>query len=128
VIAILAHVAPFIPWLRSYRRHHLRADLLAGLTVAVVAVPQSMAYALIAGVPVQFGLYASIIPTIAACLWGSSSHLITGPTTAVSLVVFTTLSELGPAGSAHYLELAFALAVIVGAAQIAMGIARLGSF
>ena len=63
----------------------------AGLTVAVVAVPQSMAYALIAGLPVQYGLYASIFPAIAACLWGSSAHLVTGPTHAVSLVVFTSL-------------------------------------
>lgn len=126
--ALLSQVAPFVPWVRHYRRHHLRADLVAGLTVAVVAVPQSMAYALIAGVPVQFGLYASIIPTIAACLWGSSAHLITGPTTAISLVVFTTLSEVAAPGGAPYIELAFLLAIIVGAIQIGMGLARLGVF
>jgi SulP family sulfate permease len=106
----------------------LRADVVAGLTVAVVAVPQSMAYALIAGLPVQYGLYASIIPTIAACLWGSSSHLITGPTTTVSLVVFTTLAGLAQVGTPHYLELAFLLALIVGAIQIGMALARLGVF
>jgi SulP family sulfate permease len=128
VSSILTQIAPFIPWLRSYRGHHLRADLVAALTVAVVAVPQSMAYALIAGVPVQYGLYASILPAIAAGLWGSSAHLITGPTTAVSLVVFTTLSQLDPAGPGHYLEMVFALAVIVGALQILMGTARLGVF
>lgn len=126
--ALLSQVAPFVPWVRRYRRHHLRADLVAGLTVAVVAVPQSMAYALIAGIPVQYGLYASIVPTIVACLWGSSAHLITGPTTAISLVVFTTLSEVAAAGSAPYLELAFLLAIIVGAIQIGMGLARLGVF
>jgi SulP family sulfate permease len=128
VSAILAHAAPFIAWMRSYRRRHLRGDVVAGLTVAVVAVPQSMAYALIAGVPVQYGLYASIVPTIAACLWGSSAHLITGPTTAVSLVVFTTLSELGALAPGAYLEMAFTLAVVVGALQIGMGVARLGMF
>ena len=119
---------PFAPWLRRYSRRYLRADLIAGLTVAVVAVPQSMAYALIAGVPVQYGLFASIVPTIVACLWGSSAHLVTGPTTAVSLVVFTTLSELARAGTAHYLELALLLAFFVGVIQLGMGVARLGAF
>ena len=119
---------PFAPWLRRYSGRYLRADLIAGLTVAVVAVPQSMAYALIAGVPVQYGLFASIVPTIVACLWGSSAHLVTGPTTAVSLVVFTTLSELAGAGTAHYLELALLLAFFVGVIQLGMGLARLGAF
>ncbi|MCU0558493.1 MAG: SulP family inorganic anion transporter, partial [Desulfobacterales bacterium] len=119
---------PFVPWLRRYSGRYLRADVVAGLTVAVVAVPQSMAYALIAGVPVQYGLFASIVPTIVACLWGSSAHLVTGPTTAVSLVVFTTLSELARAGSAHYLELALLLAFFVGVIQLGMGVARLGVF
>ena len=128
MLAVLSHIAPFVPWLRKYRGNHLRADLTAGLTVAVVAVPQSMAYALIAGLPVQYGLYASIVPTIAACLWGSSAHLITGPTTAVSLVVFTSLAGLAPAGTPQYVELAFLLALIVGAIQIGMGLARLGVF
>jgi SulP family sulfate permease len=119
---------PFGPWLLRYSGRHLRADLVAGLTVAVVAVPQSMAYALIAGVPVQYGLFASIVPTIVACLWGSSAHLVTGPTTAVSLVVFTSLSELAPAGTPHYIELALLLAFIVGVIQLGMGLARLGVF
>jgi sulfate permease, SulP family len=104
-----------------------KSDLLAGLTVAVVAVPQSMAYALIAGLPVQYGLYASIVPTIIACLWGSSAHLITGPTTAVSLVVFSVLGPLAPSESIAYLELAFLLALLVGGIQVAMGFARLGT-
>jgi SulP family sulfate permease len=128
VHAIGSILAPFAPWLRRYNGHHLRADLMAGLTVAVVAVPQSMAYALIAGVPVQYGLYASIVPTIVACLWGSSAHLVTGPTTAVSLVVFTSLSELAPSGTPHYIELALLLAFIVGVIQIGMGLSRLGVF
>ena len=128
VQSVFAELVPFIAWMRNYRGRHMRADLVAGLTVAVVAVPQSMAYALIAGVPVQYGLYASIIPTIAACLWGSSAQLITGPTTAVSLVVFTTLAELAQPGTAHYLQLAFLLALVVGAIQIGMGLARLGVF
>ena len=126
--SIASVLIPFAPWLRRYRGYHLRADLIAGLTVAVVAVPQSMAYALIAGVPVQYGLFASIVPTIVACLWGSSAHLITGPTTAVSLVVFTSLAEVASPGSGHYIEVAFLLALIVGVIQFGMGLARLGVF
>ena len=114
--------------MRNYRGRHLRADLVAGLTVAVVAVPQSMALALVTGLPIQVGLYASIVPTIIASLWGSSAHLITGPTTAISLVVFTSLSELAAPGTSTYLELAFLLSLMVGVMQAGMGIARLGVF
>ena len=112
--------------MRNYRGRHMRADLVAGLTVAVVAVPQSMALALVTGLPIQVGLYASIVPTIMASLWGSSAHLITGPTTAISLVVFTSLSELAAPGTSKYLELAFVLSLMVGVMQAGMGIARLG--
>jgi SulP family sulfate permease len=114
---------PFLSWIRTYNQRHVKADLLAGLTVAVVAVPQCMAYALIAGLPVQYGLYAAIVPAIIGSLWGSSAQLITGPTTAISLVVV----RLAPPGSSHYVELAFFLALMVGVIQIAMGVARLGS-
>src|SRR5512143_939832 len=117
---MLSELAPFVAWMRNYRGHHLRGDLVAG--------PQSMAYALIAGVPVQYGLYASIVPTLVGCLWGSSAQLITGPTTAVSLVVFTSLVELARPGTPHYIELCFLLALIVGVIQIGMGLARLGAF
>lgn len=120
-------LVPFTSWIRGYRRGHIKADLVAGLTVAVVAVPQSMAYALIAGLPIQYGLYASIVPTIVGCLWGSSAHLITGPTTAVSLVVFSSLGALAPPDSAAFIELAFMLALMVGIVQIAMGLARIGA-
>ncbi len=120
-------IAPFISWMRNYRRAFIKPDLFAGLTVAVVAVPQSMACAFIAGLPVQFGLYASIIPTIIGCLWGSSAQLITGPTTAVSLVIFSVLGSLAEPGSSMYVELAFALALMVGCIQMVMGLARLGA-
>ncbi|RTZ95739.1 MAG: sodium-independent anion transporter [Deltaproteobacteria bacterium] len=120
------HIAPFIPWLRRYNRHYLKVDLFAGLTVAVVALPQSMAYAMIAGLPVQYGLYASIIPTIIGCLWGSSAQLITGPTTTASLVVFSALSAIATPGSNMYIELAFLLAAMAGLIRLALGAARLG--
>jgi SulP family sulfate permease len=114
--------------MRNYRKSFLRNDLAAGLTVAVVAIPASMAFALIAGLPVQIGLYASIVPTILGCLWGSSAHLITGPTTAVSFLVLAALNKLAEPGSAQYVELAFALALVVGLIQAGLGIARLGVF
>ncbi|MBI5583398.1 MAG: SulP family inorganic anion transporter [Deltaproteobacteria bacterium] len=123
----LSNFAPFLSWMRRYRRPHFQADLSAGLTVAVVALPQSMAYALIAGLPVQYGLYASIVPTLVACLWGSSAHLITGPTTAVSLVIFSALKNLAPPGSPAFIELAFWLAAFSGLIQIGMGAARMGN-
>ena len=123
----LTDLVPFTSWMRGYRRKHIKADLFAGLTVAVVAVPQSMAYALIAGLPVQYGLYASIVPAVVGCLWGSSAHLITGPTTAVSLVVFSSLSPLAPPESTAFIQLAFFLALMVGVVQIVMGLARLGN-
>lgn len=119
-------IVPFIPWLRRYNRQYLKADLFAGLTVAVVALPQSMAYAIIAGLPVQYGLYASIIPTVIGCLWGSSAHLITGPTTTASLLVFSALSTMAPPGSADYLQLAALLALMAGVIRLGLGVARLG--
>ncbi len=119
-------ILPFVPWLRRYSGRHFKADLFAGLTVGVVALPQSMAYALIAGLPVQYGLYASIIPTIIGCLWGSSAQLITGPTTTASLVVFSALSGIAEPGSATYIQLAFLLAAMAGVIRLAMGAARLG--
>jgi SulP family sulfate permease len=123
----LVDFLPFLSWIRSYGRRYFKADLVAGLTVAVVAVPQCMAYALIAGLPVQYGLYAAIVPAIIGSLWGSSAQLVTGPTTAISLVVLSTLIQMAQPGSDHYLQLAFFLALMVGVIQIAMGMARLGS-
>jgi sulfate permease, SulP family len=118
---------PFLSWIRAYKKRFLRPDFMSGWTVAVLALPQSMAYALIAGLPVEYGLYASIVPTIVGCLWGSSAHLITGPTTTVSLVVFSTLSPLAAPNSIGFIELALYLSLLVGAIQIVMGLARLGA-
>lgn len=127
MVGFLSQLAPFSSWLVRYPRRHLKGDLVAGLTVAVVAIPQSMAYALIAGLPVQYGLYASVVPTLAACLWGSSAHLVTGPTTAVSLVVFTTLSGVTAPGDPSWVEHALVLALLVGVLQVTMGLLRLGA-
>jgi sulfate permease, SulP family len=128
MLSAFLKITPFVPWLRNYQTSFLRNDITAGLTVAVVAIPASMAFALIAGLPVQVGLYASILPTILGCLWGSSAHLITGPTTAVSFLVLAALNTLAEPGSPHYVELAFALALVVGLIQAGLGIVRLGVF
>lgn len=120
-------LVPSLSWLREYKPRFLKPDLLAGLTVAVMTIPQAMAYALIAGLPVQYGLYASIVPTIVGCLWGSSAHLISGPTTTVSLVVFSTLSALTKPGSIDYIQLALFLSLLVGMVKMILGFARLGA-
>lgn len=118
---------PSLSWLREYKPRFLKPDLLAGLTVAVMTIPQAMAYSLIAGLPVQYGLYASIVPTIVGCLWGSSTHLISGPTTTVSLVVLSTLSAVVKPGSIDYIQLAMFLSLLVGMVKMILGFARLGA-
>ncbi len=120
------NLLPFVPWLRGYSPGNLRFDFVAALTVAVVAIPQSMAYALIAGLPVQYGLYTAIVPCVVGSLWGSSAHLVTGPTNAISLVVFSSLSGIAEPFSDHYIRLALTLALLTGVIQLGLGFARLG--
>jgi SulP family sulfate permease len=105
----------------------VRADLMAGLTGALVALPQGVAFATIAGMPPEYGLYAGMIPAVVAALFGSSWHLVSGPTTAASIVLFSVLSAHAEPGSAHYVSLALTLTFMVGVIQIAMGLARLGT-
>src|SRR5512137_1357487 len=92
--ATLARVFPFLRWIGDTTRRSLRADLIAGATGAVIVLPQGVAFAIIAGLPPEYGLYSAIVPAIVAALFGSSRHLISGPTTAISIVVYTTLSPL----------------------------------
>jgi SulP family sulfate permease len=122
----LTNFFPFMGWIRNYSAPDVRLDFVAALTVAVVAVPQSMAYALIAGLPVQYGLYAAIVPCVIGSLWGSSAQLVTGPTNAISLVVFSSLSGIVDPFTGPYIQLAFTLALLTGVIQIALGMARLG--
>ena len=105
----------------------MRADFLAGLTGAAIVLPQGVAFATIAGMPPEYGLYASIVPAIIAALYGSSWHLVSGPTTAASIVMFSSLSVLAEPGSAEYISLAITLAFMVGVTQFAMGVVRLGA-
>jgi MFS superfamily sulfate permease-like transporter len=108
-------------------RNGLRADLIAGITVALVLVPQSMAYAQLAGLPVVYGLYSSFIPVIIASLWGSSSQLHTGPVAMLSLMSAAALIPLANPGSASFIELSIMLALMVGVLRLLLGLLSLGA-
>ena len=112
--------------LRGYRRSNLRPDMVAGLTVAVILLPQGMAHALIAELPPEFGLYTAIIAAIVGGLWGSSNHLQTGPTNATSLLVLSILLPVARPDSGEFLVAAGLMAVSTGVFRLAMGLARLG--
>ena len=112
--------------LRRYKADDLRPDLVAGLTVAVVLIPQAIAYALLAELPLHMGLYAAVVAAIFGALWGSSWHLHTGPTNAVSLLVLSSLLGVAEPGSARFIAAAGLMAVMVGVTQIFMGLMRMG--
>ncbi len=105
---------------------YLRPDFFAGLTVAIVMLPQAIAYALIAELPPEMGIYAAIVAAIVAILWGSSRYLHTGPTNAASLLVLSTLLTISTPGTPEYIAAAGLLAVMVGVLRLLMGVARLG--
>lgn len=124
--SLLYRCTPFLRWWPMVTRENLRSDLAAGLTGAIVVLPQGVAFAAIAGMPPEYGLYAGMIPAIIAALFGSSWHLVSGPTTAASLVLFSALSVFAEPGSADYVSLALTLTLMVGVIQLIMGLARLG--
>lgn len=117
---------PIATWLPQYRVRDLRGDLVAGLTVGVLLIPQSMAYAILAGVPPIYGLYASLIPLLIYPLFGTSRHLAVGTIAIDMLIVAAGLDALAEPGSERYIALAILLAAMVGLIQMAMGVARLG--
>ncbi len=120
-------VFPFLSWVGELRQPEvLRADILAGITVALVLIPQSMAYAQLAGLPPQMGLYAALWPPVVAALFGSSRQLSTGPVAVVSLMTATALEPLASAGSEGFLAYAVLLALLVGLFQLALGFLRMG--
>ena len=118
---------PFLAWLPNVGRRELRADLVAALTGAIIVLPQGVAFATIAGMPPQYGLYAGMVPAIVAALFGSSRHLVSGPTTAASVVVFSSLSVLAVPGTPDYVTLALTLTFMVGVLELALGLARMGA-
>src|SRR5579885_3350229 len=119
----LFHVIPALDSLRSYSLRSLRVDTQAGLTVAAVAVPQAMAYASIAGLPPQYGLYTAIIMTAVGALFDSSRQLINGPTNAISIALFSALAAV-PAE--QKIPCALVMALLVGVAQTGITLLRLG--
>jgi sulfate permease, SulP family len=124
---LLQRLLPFLSWWPRVNRSTVRADLVAGLTGGLVLVPQGVAFATIAGMPPEFGLYAAMLPAVVAALWGSSWQLVSGPTTAISIVVFATMSPLATPGSADYVRLVLSLTLLVGVFQWVLGVMRLGS-
>ena len=125
-MSLLERIFPAATWMRSYERSNARADISAGLTTAVMLIPQGMAYAMLAGLPPIIGLYASTIPIILYALFGSSRELAVGPVAMVSLLVATALTPLAEAGSAEYVGYAVMLSLLVGVMQAGMGLLRAG--
>ncbi len=123
---MLLRIFPFLEWLKGYNLGKLRADAIAGLTVALVLIPQSMAYAQLAGLPSYYGLYAAFLPPLIGALFGSSRQLATGPVAVVSLMTAASLGPLATAGSEGYITYAILLALIVGIFQLLLGVLRLG--
>ena len=114
------------PWLAHYRRDNLSSDVLAGVIVAVLVIPQSLAYALLAGLPPQAGLYASIFPVMAYAWLGSSTLQAVGPVAITAIMTFSVLSPLAAPGSPQYIALAAGLALCSGLLTLAFGVLRLG--
>lgn len=118
---------PFLRWVPQWREPGtVRADLLAGLTGAVVVLPQGLAFATLAGLPPQYGLYAAMVPCLVAALFGASRLMVTGPANAISLTTLAVLAPLAEPGSARYVSLALTLAFLVGVTQVLLGLARAG--
>ncbi|MBM4340874.1 MAG: sulfate permease [Deltaproteobacteria bacterium] len=119
---------PALGWLQNYHRTDLKGDLSAGGVVAIMLIPQGMAYAMLAGLPPVYGLYASTLPLIVYALMGSSRHLAVGPVAIISLLVFSSISELAEPGSEQYIRLVLLLTLMVGGMQLLLGFLRLGFF
>ena len=118
---------PFLVWFKLITKNSLKADMLAGLTGAVIVLPQGVAFATIAGLPPEYGLYTAMVTPVIAALFGSSFHLVSGPTTAISIVVFSAISHHADPGTPEFLSLTLTLTFLAGVYQLAFGLARLGA-
>ncbi len=123
---MLTKIFPFLDWFEDYKGSEFKVDLLAGITVAMVLIPQSMAYAQLAGLPAYYGLYAAFLPPMVAALFGSSRQLGTGPVAVVSLMSAASLEPLATAGSPEFIAYSIILALVVGIFQFSLGVLRLG--
>lgn len=123
---MLQRYLPILQWLKVYNRETLTSDLVAAVIVTIMLIPQSLAYALLAGLPPEVGLYASILPLVAYAIFGTSRTLAVGPVAVVSLMTAAAVGNLALAGTAEYLTAAIALAFLSGVILILMGLFRLG--
>mgnify|MGYP000297683544 CR=1 FL=1 len=119
-------IIPILDWLPNYNSSHFKGDLIAGITVGIVLIPQGIAYALIAGLPPIYGLYCALVPQVMYAIFGSSRQVAIGPVAMDSLIVATGVSTLALAGSESYISIAILLALMVGAIQFIMGVFSLG--
>ncbi len=119
-------IVPILEWLPNYKKAFFKDDLLAGITVGIILIPQGIAYALIAGLPPIYGLYSALIPQVMYTLFGSSKQVAIGPVAMDSLIVATGVSTLALLGSENYIATAILLALVVGAIQLIMGVFNLG--
>jgi SulP family sulfate permease len=125
-IIILTKIFPFLTWFKTLTKDTLKADIIAGFTGAVIVLPQGVAFATIAGLPPEYGLYTAMITPIIAALFGSSLHLISGPTTAISIAIFATISSHVEPGTPEFIQMALTLTFLAGIYQFIFGVARLG--
>lgn len=121
------YLTPYKQWKHLVTKENLKSDLLAAITGAIVVLPQGVAFATIAGMPPAYGLYTAMVPAVVAAFFGSSRHLVSGPTTAASIMLFAFLSTVAEPSSAHYVTLALTLTFMVGLTEVIMGLARLGT-
>lgn len=122
-----ARLLPFLKWWPKVNAASLRSDAVAGLIGAIVVLPQAVAFATLAGLPPEYGLYCAMVPTAVTALFGSSLHAVSGPTNAVSLMIFASLSPLAVPGSGQYIQYALTLSFMCGVLMVAMGVLRMGS-
>lgn len=122
----LKAIFPILDWLPHYNKKHLKGDVSAGITVGIMLIPQGMAYAMLAGLPPIYGLYAAIVPQLIYAILGTSRQLGVGPVAMDSLLVAVTVSQFAQADSEQYINLAILLAFMVGAIQLLLGVLRLG--
>lgn len=123
---MLYKLLPGLLWLQGYTAHTLRQDVVSGLVIGVMLIPQSMGYAVLAGLPPEFGLYASIFPPLLYALLGTSNKISIGPVALDAILILSGLSVLAEPGSDHYLQLAIELTLLVGLIQFVFGLLRFG--
>jgi SulP family sulfate permease len=122
----LVKIFPFLIWFRLTTLETIKADFIAGLTGAVIVLPQGIAFATIAGMPPEYGLYTAMVVPIIAALFGSSFHLVSGPTTAISIVVFSAISKYAVIESEEFVAMALTMTFLAGVYQFAFGLAKFG--